>query len=189
MFIFVNKGFLFRIIDKNQNMQRPNQNEYAPFYETYVSKIGDQNILTVLATQAQKVTDILERIPADLEDYKYAEGKWSVKQLVQHVIDTERVFAIRMLRIARNDQTQNPGFDENDYANAATANHRTLSQLIEEFNSVRSATLHLIYSLESFDSEKTGIASGQAVSVRALAYIIAGHLIHHVQVLQERYIK
>ncbi|MDX1477308.1 MAG: DinB family protein [Saprospiraceae bacterium] len=166
---------------------RPAQDEYASFYQGYVARVPDVDLVQYLTAQQGAFVQLLSAIPPAREAFRYAEGKWTIKQLVQHVIDSERVFAYRVLAFARGEQQPLPGFEENDYAAAATAAHRQLEDLILEFGAVRSATIQLLRSLEDADYDKRGTASGAGVTVRALAFIIAGHCAHHMAILRERY--
>ena len=166
---------------------RPKASEYDPFYSTYVDKVPDGEVLSILAESLEKTRSILRTCPEDREQYRYAPGKWSILELVGHMVDTERLFAYRALHFARADPSPLPGMDQGVWSGTSNASDRRLSALAEEFSAVRSATLSLF---SSFDSEilmSTGIASGCRFSVRSLAYVIAGHEIHHRGVLEDRY--
>lgn len=165
----------------------PAADEYDAWYAGYVAKIGDADALAVLERQADTAAAMLAAIPESRAGYRYAEGKWSIRQIVLHLADAERIFAYRALRIARGDQTPLPGFDENAYAPASGADERTLADLVAELGAVRRATIALFRGLPSEAFERRGTASGATISVRALAYIIAGHERHHLEVLRERY--
>lgn len=167
---------------------RPQNTEYAPFYQNYVSRAHGENALETLKYATEELAELEKQIPSRLADYRYAEGKWTVKQLLQHMIDTERVMSFRALWIARNSLDAQPGFEENDWADLADARQRSLKELFAEFDVVRQSTLALFKSLMEQDMEKQGMASGHTVSVRALAYIIAGHQEHHVEILKTRYL-
>ena len=167
-------------------MNKPLDTEYAPFYKTYIDLINDGDILQTLARQADYCASYFETF-ADRGDHKYAEDKWTVKQLLQHIIDAERVFSYRILRIGREDQTPMAGFDENNYADAAPVDHRTVEDLTSEFVAMRSGTYALLKSLVPEQWTMSGTASGSVVTVRAIAYIIAGHCAHHIAILKERY--
>ena len=162
-------------------------NEYHPFYQGYVERVRDENIGELLAVQGRLMSAFIRDIPAEKGTYRYADGKWTVKQLLQHVIDSERVFAYRLLRIARGDETPMPGFDENNYANAASAEGRSLADIAMEFEYVRNATTSLYQSLGPEDLAKWGTASDAPVTARALGYLITGHCKHHLAILKERY--
>jgi hypothetical protein len=168
---------------------RPGQGEYAPAFAGYVGRIADdEDILTVLATQLDHVLALLGGVAEAWGDYRYAPGKWSLKEIIGHLCDTERVFAYRALRIGRGDATPLPSFDDQSYVTALGAEDRTLADLVSEWGDVRRATLSLFRHLPAEAWKRLGKASDQPISVRALAYIIAGHARHHVQVLEERYL-
>ena len=167
---------------------RPAPSEYAPYYEKYVALVPDGEIVETLERQGQETLALLHSLSEEQAGGAYAEGKWSVKQVVGHVIDAERVFAYRALRFARGDRTPLPGFEQDDFMRGVNFDARTLSSLIDEFEAVRSATLHLLRHLSPEAWARRGTASDNEVTVRALAYIIAGHEAHHVRVLRERYL-
>ena len=130
----------------------------------------------------------LNAIPKDKLEYRYAEGKWTVKEIIQHIIDTERIFAYRALRVARNDKTALPGFEENDYALTGNANARTLESLLAEYKAVRQATIALFNSFSDDMLKHIGTASNSPISARAIGFIIIGHEAHHCNVIKERYL-
>ncbi len=164
--------------------------EYPSHFERYVSLVPSSgDVLTVLQEQADATLELLRTLPESKGGFRYAPGKWSVRELVGHVIDTERVLAYRALCFARGDKTPLPGFAEADYVNHASFDERTLDDLAAEFALVRAATLSLFDHLDSAAWVRTGIASGNEVSVRALAHIIAGHELHHRGILRERYLQ
>jgi len=166
---------------------RPAPEEHAPYYGKYIALVEEATALDALERQMRDMLALLGGVDEARGAFRYAPGKWSVRQLVGHVIDGERVFAYRALRFARGDRTSLPGFDENPYAEAAGSDRRTLRSLVEEFEVVRRASLALFASLEPEAWLRRGVANDQEVSVRALAYIIAGHGRHHAQILRERY--
>jgi hypothetical protein len=166
---------------------RPGAGEYAPYYEKYVSLILEDDILAVLERPSQSIGGFLAtRTEAD-GDFRQAPGKWSVKEVLGHVIDTERVFSYRALRIARNDRTPMEGFEQDDYVKYGPFGQCTLAALVEEFKSVRLATLSLLRGFDEAAWVRRGVANKNEVSVRGIAYIIAGHELHHRKILQERY--
>jgi hypothetical protein len=166
----------------------PGVGEYAPSFADYVGRIAeDEDIMTVLVTQLAQVLARLGQIPEARGDYRYAPDKWSVKEIVGHLCDTERVFAYRALRIGRGDSTPLPSFDDQAYVAEVRAGDRTLANLAAEWGDVRRATIALFRNLPAEAWQRRGTASDQPISVRALAYIIAGHVRHHLQVLEERY--
>ncbi len=169
------------------NRSRPDASEYAPFYAGYVAKVPDGDIVGTLRRTGEEVISALQAIPEGKGDHRYAEGKWSVRTVIGHLIDAERIFSYRALRVARGDATPLPGFEENNYAVTANSDARTLADLVSELAVVRSSTVRL---LESFPDEawlRRGTASNAEVSARALAWIMTGHTLHHLQVLRERY--
>jgi DinB family protein len=166
----------------------PAADEYGPNYAGYVGRIPpDQPILPLLATQLDELPQRLAVVPADRWSYRYAPGKWSVRDVIMHLNDVERIMVYRALRIGRGDTTPLPGFDENVYALAAGADALPLTAVAEEWAAVRRASLALFQHLPEAAWTRRGLANGVGVSVRGLAYIVAGHTIHHLSVLAERY--
>ena len=164
---------------------QPKPDEYLPFQEKYVQLIGDEPIAQLLEGLKDSTYTFLSAITN--ADYAYAEGKWTVKQLVGHMIDAERTFAYRILAFSRG-QEELPGFDENTYVEKATFNTRTLQDLADEFKAVREANLYLFRSLTPQQIEATGIANGSVITVNALLYITAGHEMHHINIIKQRYL-
>jgi hypothetical protein len=171
-----------------QVFQRPDSSEYAPYYGRYVSLVPEGDILNLLTEQLQSTMSLLEGVSESEADYAYAPGKWTIKEVIGHIIDGERVFAYRALRIARGDRTPLAGFEQDDYVRNGSFGERSLEGLLEEFECVRRSTLHLLGSLNDEAWKRRGTASDNEVSVRALAYIIAGHERHHANVLREKYL-
>jgi len=171
-------------------MKRFAPNEFKPYFAIYIEPAVARNldIVPLLELGLKETGDFFKQIPADKELYAYAEHKWTIRELLLHLIDTERIFSYRALRIARNDKTNLPGFDENDFARHSKANKRTLPELIEEFKTVRQATLSLFKSFDTEDYVKTGMASNSEISLRAIGFILAGHVIHHERIIKERYL-
>ena len=167
---------------------RPGEDEYAPFYGKYVSRVPDGDVVEFLQRQLDETVGFLRTAAAEREDHRYAPGKWSVKEVVGHVGDTERIMAYRALRIARGDQTPLPGFDENAFMELSGFAERSFASLVEEWADVRRATLQLFRNLPAEAWDRRGTASENAVSVRGLAFIIAGHVAHHLDVLRTRYL-
>lgn len=166
----------------------PGVDEYAASFADYVERIADhEDIVAVLVAQLDQVLASLCGIPEARGDYRYAPEKWSIKEIVGHLSDTERVFAYRALRIGRADSTPLPGFDDQAYVAEVRAGDRTLADMAAEWGDVRRATIALFRNLPAEAWHRRGIAGDQPVSVRALAYVIAGHVRHHLQVLEERY--
>ena len=167
---------------------RPEPNEYASYYETYVSKVSGEDVVETLERQGAETLALLRGLPEERGAHRYGEGKWSVKQLVGHLSDGERLFSYRALSIARGDSAPLPGMEQDVWMAGSDFDSRTLSDLIDEFEAVRAATLHLLRHLSPEAWARRGVASDNEVTVRALAYIIAGHEAHHLKVLRERYL-
>jgi uncharacterized damage-inducible protein DinB len=172
----------------NTNATKPEATEYAPYYGRYVSLVQDGDILATLHAQLDETLTLLSNISESQAEMRYAPGKWSIKELIGHVIDTERIFGYRALRFARNDQTPLPGFEQDDYARNASVDDYPLRDLAGEFSYVRQSNLCLFRHLSPEAWQRSGTASGNQVSVRALAYIIAGHELHHRAILREKYL-
>ena len=162
--------------------------EFAPFYASYVAQVPDGDLLEELEISVHDLIRFVQNIPMDKYDYRYAEGKWTIKDILQHLMDSERIFAYRALRIARNDKTPLPGFDENAYADIAVGSERSIRDLLTELALVRQATIHLFKTFQEDALLRTGTASGFPVSVRALGVIIIGHQKHHQKIFEERYL-
>lgn len=167
---------------------KPEATEYNPYYGTYVSLVPDADILTTLESQLNETLALLSGIDEAKSLFRYALGKWSVKEVIGHVSDTERVFAYRAMRFARNDETALAGFEQNDYVQSASFDDYALDDLLDEFAHVRLATVALFRHLKAEAWTRGGTASESGVTVRALAYIIAGHELHHRRILRERYL-
>lgn len=159
------------------------------FYQNYLSKAGDDDLGEALKKNTKRLRKLLDSIPAKKWDYAYAEGKWSLRQLIQHMIDTERVFAFRALWFSRNDPQALPGFDENQWAEQATASQRKPSELIEEFHTLRKSTEHFFRSLPEEVLLRSGLSSTNRLGVAALGFLCAGHVNHHIDIIEERYLK
>ncbi|CAN5859703.1 DinB family protein [soil metagenome] len=166
----------------------PSTDSYAPFYETYISKLKGQDPIRVLESLVLDFKALLSEVPDEMEEFRYAEGKWTVKEVVGHIIDTERIMSTRALCIARGEKQSLPGFDENEYVAAANFNKRSLYEFSREFGFVRESTLWLFKSLSEEDLDRKGTANNNPVTARALLYVIAGHNLHHVEVLKEKYL-
>ena len=163
-------------------------NEYSEFNATYINAIDDVNLFEELEISLHDFIKFVQNIPMDKFDYRYAEGKWTIKDIIQHIIDAERIFAYRALRISRNDQTQLAGFEENDYVENTNANGRSIQGLLTEFSAVRHSNLLLFKSFSNEQLTRLGMASNHTISVRALGFLIIGHQKHHQKVFQERYL-
>jgi len=169
-------------------MTRPSDTEYGSFYKGYADAATGTSLEEVLLVHPEFIRQSILAIPKDKADYRYAPGKWSTKELLQHMIDTERVFSYRALRISRNDKTQMAGFDENQFAANAPVEHRTIEELKDEFLLLRSATDLMIKSFLENQLNYVGNASNTSISLRALCFIIYGHNLHHLRILKERYL-
>lgn len=165
---------------------RPAETEFAPFYAGYIAKVADSGPLTMLANQIAAFEN-LRGLPDETGNYRYAEGKWSVKEVLGHTADAERVFTYRLLRIARADKTPLAGFDENAWAAVAPHGRRELSDVVDDLIAVRRATITLIGSLDETAAGNVGVANHNPVSGRAICWIIPGHVQHHLGILAERY--
>ncbi len=166
---------------------RPESNEYAPYYGKYVSLVPAGDILSALNLQLPETIALLSARTEHDGDFRYAPGKWSVKEALGHVIDAERVFSYRALRIARNDPTPLAGFEQDDYVKYGPFGQCSLASLLEEFTAVRKATVALFRPLDEAAWARRGVASNHEVTVRGLAYIIAGHELHHRRIFQQKY--
>jgi uncharacterized damage-inducible protein DinB len=166
---------------------RPQPTEFAQYYAGYVESVPDGDLLHTLGDAHRATMEWLRSVPSDRHDHRYAEGKWTVRQVIGHITDAERVFAHRLFRFARGDATPLPAFDENAYVDVARFERRSFASLLDEWSAVRAATMALLDSLDAEEFSRTGTASGTTASVRGLAWIIAGHELHHVRLLRERY--
>lgn len=162
--------------------------EYNNYYSGYINQVTGGNIMESLEKGKTEILKFFESIPGEKWIYSYADGKWTIKEVVQHLLDTERVFAYRALCFSRKDDVELPGFDQDDYLRNSNANSRTKESLIEEYLSIRDASISLFKSFSEEMLLQIGIASNNPLSVRAAGYIIAGHEIHHCNVIKERYL-
>jgi hypothetical protein len=167
---------------------RPDSSEYAPYYASYVAKVPDGDLLRTLEANIEETMAVLSALPEAKGNFAYAPGKWTLKEVVGHLSDAERVFSYRALRIARGDQVPLPGFDQQAWPPNAGANSRTLADLLGELRVVRASTLALFRHLPPESVGRVGTASDMPVSVRAIAWIIAGHERHHLGIIRERYL-
>lgn len=166
---------------------RPDASEYAPFYHGYITSVPDGDVLELLHSGGRELIEALERIPESRGGHRYAPEKWTIREVIGHLIDAERIFTYRALRFARGDQTPVPGFDENAYVTTAGSDARTIASLTDELAVVRDSSALMFESLPEDAWLRTGIANGNAISVRAIAYVVAGHARHHLRILRERY--
>jgi uncharacterized damage-inducible protein DinB len=168
---------------------RPAADEYAEFYAGYVGQVPEGSVLDILANGIGDTVGLVAGLTEERGGHRYAPGKWSIKEVIGHLIDAERVFVFRLLCFARGDGTPLPGFEENDFVREGHFDRRPLADLAEEFRLLREANLRLFRSLEPGVLPRRGTANGKEVSVRALLFVMAGHEIHHQKVLQERYLR
>ncbi|MFS8086215.1 MAG: DinB family protein [Acidobacteriota bacterium] len=168
-------------------MHHPAESEYAPYYQDYIGQVSESEILPVLRSQLDELDLLLGKVAPERETYRYAEGKWSIREIAGHLIDGERVFGYRAFCIARGESQNLPGFDQNDYMLTAPYDRIELEDLLAEFRLVRMANLAMFRSLDEASWNRTGTANDNQVTVRALAFIMAGHVRHHMGGLRERY--
>jgi uncharacterized damage-inducible protein DinB len=165
----------------------PQPDEYSPFYASYVTLTQGHDPLELLELQLSTLRDLCAGLTEEKALARYAPDKWSIKQVLGHLADTERVFSYRLFRISRGDATPLAGFDQNTYVEAAHSDQRPLPALLEEFLSVRTATLRLAQGLSADEWSRRGVANGVPVSARALLFIASGHVAHHLKILRDRY--
>jgi hypothetical protein len=168
---------------------RPRSDEYLAYYSRYISLVPDGDLVETLRSQMAETQSLLRAIPEVRASHRYAPGKWSIKEVVGHMADVERVMTYRALRIARGDATPLPGFDENAYVPAGNFESRALTSVAHELAEVRRATIAFFETLDPEAAARRGSANNVEVSARALAYIVAGHERHHVGILRERYLR
>jgi len=162
--------------------------EYGDFYSRYIDKSAGKDLIDLLDAGSNQLAEMLQTISNDEARFSYAEGKWTIKEVVGHMVDTERIMALRSLAFARGDTHPLPGFDQDAYVEAANFNERPLDDLMHEYRAVRSSTIQLFSSFTDEMLTAQGTASGSIFSVRALGYVIAGHEIHHLEILREKYL-
>jgi uncharacterized damage-inducible protein DinB len=167
-------------------ISRPADNEYAPSYATYIRQVPDGDLLNFMALQPDRFKGLVNDLTDEQATQPPLPGKWSVKQTLGHLCDTERIMGYRALRFARSDKTEIEGFEQDDYVARANSNARSTTELLAELKSVRDATLSLLESFTTAESERCGVANGKSISVRALAYVIAGHAQHHLEQLRKQ---
>lgn len=172
---------------ENFQMPKPDFSTFPAFYHNYVLKVEHNDVLAALEAHLKETNGFLQAIPKDKWDYAYANGKWTIKELVQHMIDGERIFGYRALRFSRKDLTPLPGFDENLFAANAMVETRSPQSLLEEHEVVSKGSLLLFQSFTEEQLSCSGISNGSSISVNAIGFVIAGHARHHVDVMRERY--
>lgn len=169
-------------------MPRPNLNEVPVFYHNYIRLVPENDLRTALAHQTPALLRFFNRVPVAKRNYRYAKGKWSIKELLQHIIDAERVFCYRALCIARGEQASLPGFDENSYAANAKTAKRDWKEMMQELKAIRQSTELLFNAFDKQQLACTGIANNNRISVLAIGFIVAGHAWHHMKIARERYL-
>jgi hypothetical protein len=169
------------------SIARPAPSEHVAYYSKYINLVPDGDLLSLLDKQSRQTTKLLGGISPKKSQFRYAPDKWSIREVVGHISDTERVFAYRALTFARADATPLPSFDENAWARTSNAGDRSLGDLVKEFEAVRASTLALFRGFADEQFAKSGTANNNPITVRAIAYIVAGHERHHVNLLKERY--
>ncbi|MBS1656726.1 MAG: DinB family protein [Bacteroidetes bacterium] len=167
---------------------RPNPDEFAPYYDQYISRVKSDDPVKELSKDRKELVKLFAPLKKKQLKYRYATGKWSPKEILGHIIDAERVFCYRAMRFARNDKTELPGFDENSFATENRADKLKLKSLLAEYVAVRNASIAFFKNLNEEELMRTGVANGKTMSVRALLYVIAGHQKHHLGVIRERYL-
>ena len=167
---------------------RPDLSRVPAFYHNYINQVPEDDLPEAFNTQTPAFIQFIESIPPGKYDYRYAEGKWTIKEMLQHIIDAERIFAYRALRFARKDPTFLPGFDENSFADNAKADKRDWNNLVEEFKAVRMSSAYLFASLDDDQLDAAGTANNNSIYVRGIGFIVVGHSLHHMKVIKERYL-
>ncbi|SDU02597.1 DinB superfamily protein [Polaribacter sp. Hel1_33_78] len=166
------------------------KNEYAPYFEQYMQLVSkdEKSIIENLVASQKVFDDVLRNLPVEKHNFSYAEGKWTIKELIQHIIDTERVFSYRALCFARNDNTSLPGFDQDVFVENDNANDRNYYDLLNEMEVLRKSSIQLFKSFSDEALLRVGVASNNKISVRALGYLFSGHQMHHLNIIKERYL-
>ena len=168
-------------------IQRPQPDEYVSYYHTYIGKVPDGDVIALMEKLKGSTYQLFSSMSDEKANHAYGEGKWTLKQVLGHMIDTERTFAYRLLCFSRN-YIELPGFDQDIYVNNANFNNRTIQSLAEEFRATRESSIYMISALTDEQLERKGVASGNEVSVRALVYMLPGHELHHLKLIKERYL-
>ncbi len=164
-------------------------NEYLAYFSTYISKVSDQDLIQGLMDNKISTVKLLESIAENVYDFRYSEDKWTIKELVQHLIDTERIFSTRALRIARNDKTELPGFDQDDFIPYSGANNRNKKEIINDYITSRNNTISLFNSFSNEMLLRIGFVSNHQLSTRAAGFIIIGYENHHIEILKKQYLQ
>ena len=167
---------------------KPQPGEYKPFSGAYIGLVADNIQLSLLQTEFENMKLFLLSIPEEKLLYRYAEGKWTIKEMLVHMIDTERIFSYRALRMARNDKTGLPGFEQNDYVPFSNANNRSREEIVNEFEAVRTGTYLLFQNFDDAAWDRSTLVDHHPVNVRAMLYLIIGHARHHLKIIKEKYL-
>jgi hypothetical protein len=168
-------------------MKRPDSSEFAPYYGGYIALAAD-DVIGQLAAQTDEIRSTIDGLPEEKGRFAYAEGKWTIKEVLSHLIDGERIFSYRILRISRGDETPIEGFEQDSYIENSNANNRSFADLLDEFDRQRQANLLMINNIDEAGLGRIGTASGNPISARTLVFISAGHVEHHLRILKERYL-
>ncbi|MBA3711370.1 MAG: DinB family protein [Pyrinomonadaceae bacterium] len=172
-----------------RRIEKPKEGEYAPYTIMYIGLLpNDGLILKHLRDNYLITRDFIFSLPEEKLTYRYADGKWTIKEILLHIVDDERIYAYRALRFARNDKTELPGFEQDEHAAYSGANKRSIRSILREFSTVRSSTISLFSGLDDNSFTRVGMANGNVMSVRAAAYHIAGHELRHMNIIKERYL-
>ena len=169
-------------------MPKPDLSTVPEWYHRYINQVQEEDLDKAIQTNTETSIQFLHSIPEEKWNHRYADDKWSIKEMIQHIIDAERIFSYRALCFARGEKTSLPGFEENDYAAASKADTRSKEELIEEFETVRKSIQQLFNSLDEEQLHSVGIANNNFISVNAIGFIIPGHVQHHINILRERYL-
>lgn len=169
-------------------MPKPDLDKVPAWYHRYIALVTEDELNIAFAAHQNALISLLEKLPLAKWDYQYAEGKWTIKELVQHIIDAERIFCYRALSFARKDAAALPGFDEESYATASKANKRDVAQMLEELKAVLQSSALLFASFDEEQLQSSGIANGNSIGVSSIGFIIIGHTLHHINILKERYL-
>ncbi|MEO8150625.1 MAG: DinB family protein [Bacteroidia bacterium] len=169
-------------------ISKPHATDYPSYYGTYINKVTGDDLITALVINFSETEKLIKTITEENLNYRYAEGKWTIKEILVHLMDAERIFAYRALRFARQDKTDLPGFEENDYAPASKASSRNIDSIMQEFAALRKSTIELYKSFDEEQLNQSGTANNNRITVRSLGYSTAGHELHHIQVIRERYL-
>ena len=168
--------------------KKPLSEEYPAYFEKYIDQVPEGNLLDILISQLEETTSFLSSLEETQWNYRYAPGKWTLKEVLGHISETERIMSYRLLRMSRGDQTPLPGYDEDEYVKEACFHSHSATDLLEEFRAVRHSTYTLIRGLNEEGWGRKGVANNKEISVRAIAFIIAGHELHHMKIIKDKYV-